>query len=304
MRYTVAQWSPDYGMPVDPELEDASASADVNIEMAAAEWRGLMPEVDASDDVLFVDGVRRVDASLWIDQPDGRPMLGLAATYAAGAVRSNGQAQLVAAEVERGLFTSATGAADIVTRSGAYEVRATTGNSPEELWLGIQQRMGELEGAVALAHQEKGLVVVDGPLSHRRHVEGAVGYVKREHVEYLPSELWDVKYGLGVGRRTPLFLTSRAWSRYSWYVRLAAGASPAEGLVRCEVAADVEVAAAARLADLVTATLPRFASSAHKDPRAPENLYPIAGLENRLRGRLGDPHLMYRSLRLASAQAS
>ena len=300
MRFTVAQWSPEYGMPIDPELEDASDHVNAGIEIALSDWRAILPDAEAMTDVLFVDGVRRVDASLWIDQPDGRPSLGLAATFAAGAVRSNGTASLVAAEVGRGLFTSAGGASDVVTRHGTYGVRATEGQSPEELWLGIQERMGALEGSVAAANAGAELVIVDGPLSHRRHVEGAVGYVKREHVEYLPAEVWDIKYGLGVGRRTPLFLTSGGWSRYSWYVRLAMGNGAAEGLVRCEVSGDMETATAVRLADRVTATLPRFASAPHKDPRAPENLYPIAGLERELRRRLGDPNLMYRALRVAA----
>jgi len=301
MRFSVAQWSPEYGMPADPELEDASTEVDAAVEMPLGEWRGILPDVEPVDDVLFVDGVRRVDATLWIDQPEGRPALGLAATYAAGAVRSNGHAEVVAASVDRGLFTSVNGAADVVTRCGTYGVRATTGQSPEELWLGIQQRMGELEGSVAAANIGASLVVVDGPLSHRRHVEGAVGYIKREHVEYLPAELWDVKYGLAVARRSPLFLTSNVWSRYSWYLRLARGSSAAEGLVRCEVAADMDLATAVRLADRISATLPRFASAPHKDPRAPENLYPIAGLERELRRRLGDQHLMYRALRRAAS---
>ncbi len=301
MRFTVAQWSPEYGMPADPELEDASHRVDPGVEVRPADWRGIHPGVDPVTDLLFVDGVRRVDANLWIDQPAGRPALGLAATYAAGAVRSNSRAELVAAQVDRGLFTAAAGAADVVTRHGVYGVRATKGQSPEELWLGIQERMGALEGEVAASQEGARLVVVDGPLSHRRHVDKAVGYIKREHVEYLPAELWDVKYGLAVGRRTPLFLTAGAWSRYSWYLRLAFGQGPAEGLVRCEVPADTDVASAATLADRVTATLPRFSSAPHKDPRAPENLYPIAGLERELRRRLGEPNLMYRALRSAAA---
>lgn len=299
MRFSVAQWSPEYGMPVDPDLEDASDRVDVGVEMPMTEWRPLLPESEPSEDVLFVDGVRRVDASLWIEQPQGRPTLALAATYAAGAVRSNGSATLVAAEVERGLFTSAAGATEVATRHGIYGMRATKGQSPEDLWLGIQERMGALEVSIAGAHPDADLVVVDGPL---RHVAGAVGYVKREHVEYLPTRLWDVKYGLAVGRRTPLFLTSGRWSRFSWYLRLAMGNGSAEGLVRCEIGADIDAAAAARMADRVTATLPRFASAPHKDPRAPENLYPIAGLERELRRRLGDPNLMYRSLRLAAVE--
>jgi len=38
-------------------------------------------------------------------------------------------------------------------------------------------------------------------------------------------------------------------------------------------------------------------SSEIKDPRAPQNLYPIAGLERELRRRLGNPQILHRSLR-------
>ncbi len=45
--------------------------------------------------------------------------------------------------------------------------------------------------------------------------------------------------------------------------------------------------------------LPRFASEPHKDTRAPQNLYPIGGLERELRHRLGDQALLFRSLQRA-----
>jgi hypothetical protein len=47
--------------------------------------------------------------------------------------------------------------------------------------------------------------------------------------------------------------------------------------------------------------LPRYASAEYKDTRAPQNLYPIAGLERELRRRLGDQRLLYRALRVAAA---
>ncbi|MGZ6885814.1 MAG: hypothetical protein ACXVJA_06350, partial [Acidimicrobiia bacterium] len=56
--------------------------------------------------------------------------------------------------------------------------------------------------------------------------------------------------------------------------------------------------------ETVTATLPRYASEPHKDPRAPQNLYPVGGLERDLRHRLGDPDLLYRALRLSSSAAA
>lgn len=299
MRFTVETWDSDYGAPTDPELTDATQSVDPGVEMRPDDWRPLLPDGDPVEDVLFVDGVRRVDATLWIEQPPDFPGFALAATYAAGAVRCDGRAVIEETRVERGLFTSAP-ADPVDTVVGRYEVKATKGTTSEELWLGIQQRMGDLEAAVSHAAGGAGLVIVDGPLSHARDIDNAVGYVKTQKVQYLPLELRQVLTALPAGYRTPLFLTTTSWSRFSWYVRLANHSGPAGGLVRCEIDADVTAADAARVATRVTATLPRFASHSHKDPRAPQNLYPIGGLERELRHRLGDRDLAIRALRRAS----
>jgi hypothetical protein len=54
-----------------------------------------------------------------------------------------------------------------------------------------------------------------------------------------------------------------------------------------------------RLADRTAAVLPLVASEPHLDPRAPQNLVPIAALERQLRHRMGDRGLVYRALREA-----
>ncbi len=297
-RYTVEPWAPEYGVAAAPDPEEPESNVDPAVEVPPDRWAPRRPMVAPASDVLFVDGVRRVDANVWIEAESA--ILGLCAVYAAGAVRCvDDVAAVVGAVVERGLFTSAPGAEPIVTLHGIYDPRPTVGETPEELWLGLQQRMGELEGRVAAEHAGSELVVVDGPLSHRRHVPGAVGYVKTQRVHHLPPALRSILEELAPGTRTPLFLATTSWSRYSWYLRLAAG-SGRGGIVRCEIVADGPVAGAAATADLVTATLPRFASEPHKDPRAPQNLYPIGGLERDLRRRLGDRDLMYRALRAAA----
>jgi hypothetical protein len=51
------------------------------------------------------------------------------------------------------------------------------------------------------------------------------------------------------------------------------------------------------LADRTAALLPGVASEPHMDPRAPQNLVPIAALERQLRHRMGEPGLVYRALR-------
>lgn len=300
MRFTVETWDSDYGAPTTAEMEDSSENVDAEVELRADDWRPLAAEGAPADDVLFIDGVRRVDATLWIDQPPDFPGFALAATYAGGAVRCNGTAHITETEIERGLFTSAP-AVDVPTSVGEYGVKMTKGTTPEELWLGIQQRMGALEASVTRRAGGADLIVVDGPLSHARDIENAVGYIKTQKVQYLPLELRQVLTALPAGYRTPMFLVTTAKSRFSWYLRLANHAGPAGGLVRCEIDADSSAADAGRVATKVSATLPRYASARHKDPRAPQNLYPIGGLERELRHRLGDKELAMRALRLASS---
>jgi hypothetical protein len=128
-----------------------------------------------------------------------------------------------------------------------------------------------------------------------------VGYIKTHHVSYLPPELDQVVARLECGERTPVFLIGGKWSKHSWYLRLPCDKGHSwTGVVRCEITGDVEVSDVIATADLVTATLPRYASQSHKDPRAPQNLHPIAGLERELRRRLGDLNLLYRGLRIAA----
>jgi hypothetical protein len=74
--------------------------------------------------------------------------------------------------------------------------------------------------------------------------------------------------------------------------------------VRLEVDGDQPVPGVVERADLLTALLPLFASEAHKDGRAPQNLYPIGGLERDLRHRLGDREVVVRALRRAAATAA
>ena len=241
---------------------------------------------------------------MWIDA-DGIAHHGTCASYAAGAVRCDGTAVCGPAVVGRGLFTAYGGAEPIPTAAGEFAVRVAPSPSPEGLSLALQERMGEAEleaAEVACAAGDVDVVVLDGPLRGRQHLTGAVGYVKTHHVAYLPPELNAVVGRLAPGQRSPLFALGTTWSRISWYLRLpGAAASPWAGVVRGECSANLTVARAAALADMVTAALPRFASAAHKEGRAPQNLYPIAGLERELRHRLGDPQLIYRALRRAAA---
>ena len=305
MRFAVEAWAPDYGSSsgdLDVDAAEVTATVETSIETPQASWaprdgRG------ARCTVTFVDGISRMDAQVWItDGEDARP--GLCATYAAGAVRCDGRATVTDVRVRRGLFTASGTATPIDTKHASYQVRAATGDL-DALSLSVVERMRHLEADVAHATTDADLIVLDGLLWGRESVANAVGYVKTQKVAYLPAELGAVVDALQPGQRTPLFLITTSWTRFSWYVKLpGAHGHRWAGIVRCEATPDRPATEVAALADLATGTLPRFASAPHKDARAPQNLYPIAGLERELRRRAGDPQLLYRALRAAAFTAT
>jgi len=68
VKFTVEAWDPDYGAPSDPDLADSTDKVDPSVEISPEHWHPLLPDCAPAEDVLFVDGVRRVDANLWIDR--------------------------------------------------------------------------------------------------------------------------------------------------------------------------------------------------------------------------------------------
>jgi hypothetical protein len=66
--------------------------------------------------------------------------------------------------------------------------------------------------------------------------------------------------------------------------------------VRLETSAAAGLEAARARADASACLLPSCASDPAHDPRAPQNLLPIGGLESRLRHLLGDPLIVRRAI--------
>ncbi|MCX4385874.1 hypothetical protein OG777_02910 [Micromonospora peucetia] len=311
-RFFVDAWDPAYGASFeasgDGPAAQSSAQVDPDAELPAVDWRAIGPRagVRAPDVVLLVDGVRRIDASVWTAEEDGASFPGLAASYAAGVVRCDlerGAAQLAGTRVGRGLFTASPSAADVVAGSVRYPVHRVSGTGElNKLPAAVQGPLTALEVEVSGAARTDGdLLVVDGPLRNRRQLPRTLGYIKTQHRHYLDARLTAVVTQLAAGERSPVFKLGTAWGGWSWYLRLpVAHGAPWAGIVRMECSAELSVDEAVGLADLSLVTLPRFASTPYKDPRAPQNLIPIAGLERRLRALLGDARLLHRVLTAAA----
>ena len=307
-RLRVDPWDPEYGGSVEIE-ESPAPSVAFGIEGEA--WEARAPEPPARlPRCAFVDGVRRIDLRLYAEEGE-RVAPALAGSWAVGSAWASEPPRIDRIDVRRTLVVGGgLRHPDLVAEIGGkrlgYPCRSVSGDSPADPIHGLQNEMRGAEAKLAnriFASGEAELLIFDGPLTYAPVDGPAVGLVKRQSRAYLPSDRSGLLAELGPGARTPLFrIDDRRLVRYSWYVRLAPG-RPIDGvmtgIVRLEVSGAVPLEDAVRLADLTASVLPRFASRIGRDPRAPQNLYPVGRLETVLRHRLGDALLLRRALEAA-----
>ncbi len=80
MRFAVESWSPEYGSPTESMgLTGSSGPVDPWVESDVGDWAPRVPDPAAEPfaSVAFVDGVRRVEANVFITGTDGPLRLGL-----------------------------------------------------------------------------------------------------------------------------------------------------------------------------------------------------------------------------------
>ncbi len=287
--------------------DEVPARADPFVE--SEDWSvPRLPAAPPPPEVWFVDGVRRVDLRLVADDGERRAQ-GLFGSYAVGSVRSGTRASFDEHRVCRAVVVTGGLVAETVEVAvGRGRVRfdpaSAGGTDPNAALQRLQDLMREEERYLAsrLVLAGAGLVLLDGPLRLGQEPEvPAVGVVKRFARRYLEPEQEALLGALGPGERTPVFglLDQQGRLRgFSWYTRIAVLRGPWHdhaGIARCEVRASLGDAAAFDLADRVTALLPRFAGRAW-DPRTPQNLVPVGGLESWLRHRMGDRAMIRRAL--------
>ncbi len=302
-RVHVESWSPEYGTPLEVSEEPEPASS-VEPQVETSNWRPIRGADPAKvSEVAFVDGVRRIEARVTIDDPIDGPVPGMMAAFGVGAVmweRAVPRSTYLGLSVER-MMVMARGYQSGMTGLGSLRVTSESvpGYDPAELLAHLQRRMRAAEQSLASGLVSSGRLVIADGRNHEVGPRPVVGFVKTHQVMYLTGAHRSVIGDLRGGERTPLFLIDTSFlPRYSWYLRLAdlPGGHSWTGIVRCEVAAAVGIDRAVELAGSTAALLPTLASERHIDPRAPQNLVPISALERELRRRMGDPRLAHRAL--------
>ncbi|MFV0306139.1 MAG: hypothetical protein ACK5OX_00160 [Desertimonas sp.] len=209
MRFSVESWAPEYGVGADERtLDDADTAVDVGVEMSPDAWTPISPRARPAPAIAFVDGVRRIDARIWIDS-GGRSWSAVCASIGAGVVVADERgARLDKYRVRRILVAPPDAMADsVTTRHGRYELVASVDDGAEAQYLAIHEAMTALELDLDVPTEPAGsasLTIYDGPLRGRDKA-AAVGYIKTQRVQYLDEGVAPIVAALTPGQRTPAF---------------------------------------------------------------------------------------------------
>lgn len=297
----VEDWNASYGSPYMVNVDDdAQLKAKLVEDGDDLLFHNATPSKFES--LAFVDGVRRVEASLYFT--DG-PVLarGIAGALACGAVIADKGGCVFGGSIVKRVTIWGSGIKlelPDVPGGWHWEAYSIEDQRPEKPADELQERMRLAEAQLAQQLCKEGhLTVLDGPLRYIRGVDSPIiGYVKTHHQVLLPAEQHSKVPSLTPGQRTSLFLLHD--DRYACYARLAYSqtlSGPWGGIIRLETPESCGQASAAETLSAITGALGPFAGIAFRDPRAPQNLQPVLALETRLRHLMGSPALAVRAVR-------
>jgi len=307
-------WTPTYESALQIEDDETGPQLVVDPFVETDDWRAREPQfVERPGTIAFVDGVQRVEMRV-IGDRDGKAVYGAFASVAVGAVFAREGGSDVAAETPLRVLALADGEThepvSVPCGEATLEFRShpTAASGLGGVQEAVQSARREAEIALGERLDEQGheMVVVDGRLNWQpKRKAMVIGLIKTIHKRYLDDEQATVIAALKPRMRTPLFRIGRDRAVYSWYLRLTEGRAIDHawaGVVRVETLETIGIEAAVRLADLTACHLPTFASDSMHDPRAPQNLYPIGGLEEQLRHSLGDSEWIRRHIEVHFAR--
>jgi hypothetical protein len=314
-RLRLDPWPAEYQSSFQIDEFEPDSAGKVETDVEGVGWGAVEPQRRARPEPLhFVDGVRRVEARIIVDDESGRIIRGLFGSVGVGSVRvERNAATFREIRVQRHIVVGAGVPldGDVITEVSAVQVGnarmtfqpvSVPDNSPAAAVAGLQNCMRDAEARLAEElSAESACVFADGPLTYFSGIkQPAVGVIKRLVEPYLSASQFELVRQLRIGQRTPLFVITKAkYDRYSWYLRVGAPRPmdhDVAGVLRLEVRSGIGLERAVEIARLSASCLPGFAGESFRDPRSPQNLLPIGSLENELRHRLGDPVSIRRAI--------
>ena len=295
----VAQVTPDH---IDPYVEHEI-------------WKAVTPIPNdlTWDKLLFIDGSRRIEARLLLENDQEQIAFGAMGTYAIGVVnccpKQSRQASIYEAHIKRICALSSGHRMEnfaipsLGKQMGRlqYEVVSSNYREAEAVIMKLQEVMLDEESRVAsyLAQEENTLIICDGQRPHLSQDSNVIGYLKTIHDTRLTREHLAIVRLLEQGQRSPIYKISFKDSfYYEWFLRLRDPRPwfySLAGMVRIQAYGEI-LSDVIELANWTCLNLPKFASKQHQDPRAPQQLLPIRALEHELKRRMGNPQIIRRRI--------
>ncbi len=308
MAWKLEAWNPDYALPERVGAEDEGSGLEDIKTHYEGNWVAHTPtkvEPHQWPIVYLVDGRQRIDAQI----ADSKGRRALLATVIAGAVlRDGGGIRPVGEPLKRHILLHSTDLEEPLPQAMQhYQPIRSKKSDPASLRSKVTEVMRHLEASL-VDELEGGLVVVDGQIfpgeQTFKQPERILGYTKTQAATYLGPEEQALLHQLNPMQRTPIFripgyALRRPLDVFSWYVRLPLNPSTpfysGAALLRVETPT-LEPSDAAKLADLSVSLFCELASSPARDPRAPQNLIPIGGLEQWLGRHMGQGDVVRRKI--------
>jgi hypothetical protein len=315
-------WTSDYSAAFSAQEAAPLAAERVVLDVEVSQWQPLAPQEGELpyDEILFVDGSRRLEARLFFEEI-GVTAFGALGSFGVGVAsccpRGSRPARLLEVHIARyGAMGSGCElpAITLVPCEGElgelrYALEPVVEREPEKIERRLQFAMLEAERRLLARLSDDhpaALIICDGPRPRLGETQQVIGYVKTTSEMRLGAPELEVIRALAEGERTPLYLVKEAaeeMQRFEWCLRLRDPRPwlfSLAGVVRLQAHAgrhpEANLPAVQRLADALCHLLPRFASRQYQDPRAPQQLLPVRAIESELRRRMGHRDLIRRRL--------
>lgn len=304
------------------------------VDMEGPRWAAVpaKPIPEKLREVYVVDGRRRMESRIFIEDDAGNAGVGGFGAYVAGAVKlcphGSQPATLEEVRAQRVLAYAPGLQVDPYLLSPRHPQTGTLEYLPlacetadplaplhmvQQAMLNAEQWLSHmLASKVPFDESDEreeltSLTLQDGTLRSRNLGGAVVGCVKTMQTQYLPPDRAALLSELRSGERTPILhlkYNGGRFTRFTWYVRLCEAPfylHPMSGVMRLEMYApdepDFLPPIVRKVANLSGTLLCRLASAPHKDPRAPQNLIPTAALEQAMSRAMGSSELVTRRIR-------
>ena len=225
IRLRLDPWPAEYESSFQIDEFEPESAGKVETEVEGIGWQAVETQLHARPEPIhFVDGVRRVEARIILDDESGRIIRGLFGSVGVGTVRvDRSSATFQEIRIHRFIVVGAgvspeaeaikearllkIGNAELI-----FEPVAVPENTPAAAVAGLQNCMRDAEARLAEElSAESACVFADGPLTYFSGIkQPAVGVIKRLVEPYLPAAQFELVRQLRTGQRTPLFVITKA----------------------------------------------------------------------------------------------